>query len=265
MGAWMGEVGSLIELKCPASAGRSQAVDYSIETTLGGVDKAQVGRTISREWDLEVGPAHPGATTALARFQHGMYGLGPWWFIDPWAAVSNVLTPAASMPGPTHKSWTGAGVPTGAWQVPGMGLVRHSVIPDGGLITLGDGTPVVPGQPLTGGAWVSGSGAVWVQTVDAAGAIVDNVSTRVSGTEPVRVSATIPVVSGSAVSARLRVTDAMQVGLPSLSWTRTAQPWAPGQGTARALVESIDTTPAIAVPDGGVLGTHRARIIEMRG
>jgi hypothetical protein len=221
-----------------ASVSSSRAASY--RTTLGGRLRAQVSPQVLREWKCELSLATPEEARHLKALTAGVFGLGPFAWVPVQATTTNVMTLGASMPGPTHRSWSGAGDPAGAWQVPGLGLVRHSVIADNNLVTLAEGTPVVPGMPLTGAVWINGPGVVWVQTVDANGAIVDNVSTRVTGTEPVRVSATIPAVSASAVSARVRVTEAMQVGLPALAWSAELSDWAPGGGSSQVVVEGFD-------------------------
>lgn len=240
-GAYLGPVGSMqlfAHLQGQASVSSSRATSY--KTTLGGRLRAQVSPQVLREWGCDLPFATPEEARHLKALTVGVFGLGPFAWVPVQATTTNVMTLGASMPGPSHASWAGAGDPSGAWQVPGMGLVRHSVIADNNLVTFAAGTPVIPGMPLTGAVWISGSGVVWVQTVDAAGAIVDNVSTRVTGAEPVRVSATIPVVSASAVSARVRVTEAMQVALPSLAWSAELADWAPGGGSTQVVVEGFD-------------------------
>lgn len=240
-GAYLGPAGSmqlLGHIRGSASTTTSRATSY--RTTLGGRLRAQVSPQVLREWKCELPLATPEEARHLKALTSGVFGLGPFAWVPVQATTTNVMSLGASMPGPSHASWSGAGDPSGAWQVPGMGLVRHSVLPDGELITLGEGTPVVPGMPLTGAAWIGGSGVVWVQTVDAAGSIVDNAKTQVDGTEPVRVSATVPVVSAAAVSARVRVTESAQVGLPSLAWSAELAGWAPGGGSTQVVIEGFD-------------------------
>ena len=240
-GAYLGPVGSmqlLGHIRGNASMSSSRATSY--RTTLGGRLRAQVSPQVLREWECELPLATPEEAQHLKALTAGVFGLGPFAWVPVQATTTNVMSLGASMPGPTYQSWSGGGDPAGAWQVPGMGLVQHSVIADQKMVTLAAGTPVIPGMPLTGAVWISGPGVIWVQTVDAAGAIVDNATTRVAGTEPVRVSATIPVVSASAVSARVRVTEAMQVGLPSLAWSSEPAAWAPGGGSTQVVVEGFD-------------------------
>lgn len=240
-GAYLGPPGAMqlfAHIRGNASMSSSRATSY--RTTLGGRLRAQVSPQVLREWKCELPFATPEEARHLKSLTSGVFGLGPFAWVPVQATTTNVMSLGASMPGPVHQSWFSAGDPAGAWQVPGLGIVRHSVIADKNLVTLAEGTPVVPGMPLTGAVWISGSGTVWVQTVNAAGEIVDNAKTQVAGTEPVRVSATIPVVSASAVSARVRVTEATQVGLPSLAWSSELASWAPGGGSTQVVIEGFD-------------------------
>ena len=240
-GAYLGPVGSMqlfAHLRGNASMSSARATSY--KTTLGGRLRAQVSPQVLREWQCELPLATPEGARHLKALASGVFGLGPFSWVPVQATTTNVMSLGASMPGPSHASWQGPGVASGAWSLPGMGLVRHSVVADGQRITMGIGTPVVAGMPLTGAAWISGSGVVWAQTVDRSGAIVDMASTRVTGTYPVRVSATIPAVSPEAVSARVRVTEATQLALPSLAWTDQLEEWAPGGGSNQVVVEGFD-------------------------
>ena len=266
MSAWLGVPGNMVELKCPASAAYQQAPDLSVETTLGGRDKAQVGRTIAREWSLNMGPAHQGAATALTRFQHGLYGQGPWWFIDPWAAVTNVLTPAQSLPGPRNGGPRNA-VPAGAWWVPGVGMLSHSVLTSG--VSSFEQAPVVPGTPVTAGAYVAGEGGGWVsvQVLDRTGAVISTGTTYLDLTStPVWEEATLPAVPAAGHTARLAVSaEVQQVALVAVNWASSIGEWAPGQGCSRALVGDTTVDPVTAVNNAGARATHEAKIIELRG
>lgn len=266
MSAWLGVPGNMVELKCPASAAYQQAPDMSVETTLGGRDKAQVGRTIAREWSLDVGPAHQGAATALGRFHHGLYGTGPWWFVDPWAAVTNVLTPAQSMPGPRNGGPWNA-VPVGTWSVPGVGVVSHSVLTSG--TSDFEQAPVLPGSPVSAGAYVAGAGRgrVIVQVLDKTGSVIATATTYIDLTStPVWSEVTLPAVPAAGQTARLAVSDAVQqVALVAVNWTTSIREWAPGQGCSRAVVGDTTVDPVTAVNNVAALASHSTKIIELRG
>ena len=244
VGAYLGAPGSMrLFAHLKGSSSESSARASSSKVTLGGRQRVQVSPQVLREWSCSLPMATPEESQHLKALASGVFGLGPFAWVPVQATATNVLSLGASMPGPSHHSWSGVGDAAGAWRVPGMGLVRHSVIADGGLITLAEGTPCVEGMPLTGAVHVSSPGraVVYVQTVDAAGAILDNYSQEVeSPVTPQRVSTTIPAVSAGAVSARVRVTGATQVGLPSISWTPQAAAWVPGGGSTQVIVEGFD-------------------------
>lgn len=243
-GAYLGPAGDMrlfASIRGKSSESAARATSY--KTTLGGRLRAQVSPQVLREWSCDLPLATPEESQHLKAIVAGVLGLGPFAWVPVQATTTNVLSLGASMPGPSHRSWAGAGDPSGAWQVPELGLLRHSVIADGGLITLATGAPVVAGRPVTGAIYVQGAGEIRVdtQTMGPAGEIVDDVSqTLVSAVSPQRVAVTVPAVGAAAVSARIRVSGAMQVGLPSISWTALAATWAPGGGSNQVIIEGFD-------------------------
>lgn len=244
MGAYLGAPGSMrmfARLKGSSSESAVRATSY--KTTLGGRLRAQVSPQVLREWSCSLPVATPEESQHLKALTAGVFGLGPFAWVPVQATTTNVMTLGASMPGPTHRSWSGSGDPTGVWDVPGLGVVRHSVLTGRGTCTFGRGTPVVPGMPVTGGAWVAGDAStrVTLQLIDAAGAIVASAqSPAVHSITPTRSLATILSVPQSAVTARIVVNGALQVGLPSISWSAEAADWAPGGGSTQVVIEGFD-------------------------
>lgn len=244
VGAYLGAPGSMrLFAHLKGSSSESSARASSAKVTLGGRQRVQVSPQVLREWSCSLPLATPEESQHLKAIASGVFGLGPFAWVPVQATATNVLSLGASMPGPSHRSWSGAGDASGAWQVPGLGLVRHSVVADGATVILGAGTPVVPGLPVTGGAYVSGTEAtrVVLQLMDASGSIV--VSQLAPGSAAVaagRFTATVDVAPPSVVSARLAITGAMQVGLPSISWTPRAAAWVPGGGSTQVIVEGFD-------------------------
>lgn len=243
-GAYLGPAGSmqlLGHIRGSASTTTSRATSY--RTTLGGRLRAQVSSQVLREWECELPFATPEEARHLKALAAGVFGLGPFAWVPVQATTTNVMSLGASMPGPSHRSWAGSGDPTGVWDVPGLGVVRHSVLTNQGTTTLGAGTPVVPGMPVTGGAWVSGdaSTSVTLQVLDAAGTIITSAqSPTTHGITPTRSLATILSAPESAATARIVVAGALQVGLPSISWASEAADWAPGGGSTQVFVEGFD-------------------------
>ena len=243
-GAYLGPPGSMqlfAHIRGKSSVSSSRASSY--RTTLGGRLRAQVSPQVLREWECELPLATPEEARHLKALTAGVFGLGPFSWVPVQATMTNVMALGASMPGPTHRSWSGSGDPTGVWDVPGLGVVRHSVLANRGTTILGAGTPVVPGVPVTGGAWVSGDAStrVTLQLLDAAGTVITSASsTATHGITPTRSLATILSVPQSAVTARVVVSGALQVGLPSISWAAEAADWAPGGGSTQVVIEGFD-------------------------
>ena len=243
-GAYLGPVGSMQmfgHMRGQASVASSRATSY--KTTLGGRLRAQVSPQVLREWQCSMPFATPDEARHLKALTSGVFGLGPFAWVPVQATTTNVMSLGASMPGPTHGSWSGAGDPAGAWQVPGLGLVRHSVIADNNLVTLAEGTPVVPGMPVTGGAWTAGDAntRVVLQLLDNAGSIIASALSPTSpSATPTRALATIPAAPQTAATARIVVSGAMQVGLPSISWAAELSEWAPGGGSKQVVIEGFD-------------------------
>lgn len=244
MGAYLGAPGSMrmfARLKGSSSESAVRATSY--KTTLGGRLRAQVSPQVLREWSCSLPVATPEESQHLKALTAGVFGLGPFAWVPVQATTTNVMTLGASMPGPKHTSWSGIGDPTGVWDVPGVGVVQHSILANKNRIILGTGTPVIPGMPVTGGAWVAGSAStrVALQLLDAAGTIVSLAWTDDSyGMTPKRSLATIPSAPQSAVTARVVVYESIQVGLPSISWSAEATDWAPGGGSTQVIIEGFD-------------------------
>lgn len=243
-GAYLGPPGSMqlfAHIQGKASVSSSRATSY--RTTLGGRLRAQVSPQVLREWKCELPLATPEEARHLKALTAGVFGLGPFAWVPVQATTTNVMALGASMPGPTYRSWTGSGDPAGVWNVPGLGIVRHSVLTNQGTTILGEGTPVVPGMPVTGGAWVSGDAntSVTLQVLDAAGSIITSTrSPAAHSVTPTRSLATIPSAPESAATARVVVSGALQVGLPSIAWATEAADWAPGGGSNQVIIEGFD-------------------------
>lgn len=244
MGAYLGAPGSMrmfARLKGSSSESAVRATSY--KTTLGGRLRAQVSPQVLREWSCSLPVATPEESQHLKALTAGVFGLGPFAWVPVQATTTNVMSLGASMPGPTYKSWTGIGDPTGVWDVPGFGVVRHSVLTGGRTNTLGAGTPVVPGMPVTGGVWVAGdaSTSVTLQLLDATDTVIASAqSPTVHSITPTRSMASIDAAPQAAVTARIRVSGALQMGLPSISWAAEAAEWAPGGGSTQVIIEGFD-------------------------
>lgn len=249
-GAYLGVPGSMFHfarLRGSASSDTKRTTSY--KTTLGGRLRAQVSPQVLREWSCSLPLADVEESALLEGLATGLFGIGPFAWVPVDAAVTNVLSLGAAMPGPAYKSWSGPGTASGMWHVPGMGVLRHSVIVSG-PVTLGS-APVVPGIPVTGAVYTAG-GTVVLEVLGADGAVMVSKRAAIGDSlDPVRARVTAPVVPYGAVSARIRVEGSTQVALPQITWTTSApSSWVPGQGSNQVMIEGYDADLKVISPEG---------------
>lgn len=259
---YLGTLGRMIGIKCPASQQFTNADRYSFETTLEGRVKAQARPIGRRVWELGHSDATTPADTAILQdFANGAWGIGPFLFLPAEAPVTNLLTPAVaegreSQPTPSNVLATNpeyaviAGGPVlladGGWAPASL-----TVNPAHGVITFNLGIiPVLDGVTVSGTAWVKGAGAsvrlywydangTYMQVTPAAGGGVGDRFTRLS------VSAKPPA---GAAGVRIGVTQAVAATRPALTWTDSPQPWANGRGCEKAVLHNASNTLTLAVP-----------------
>lgn len=265
MMAWIGALGQMAYVKCPSALGRSTDRPTTYRTTLGGVRKAQIGPRVQRVLQVQHGLATPADVSAIEAMVAGEYGPGPFWYVDPWAEVTNLLTPQASV------------LEVGTY-LGGSG----SVVTEGGGSRLDDGTragrsvvvgsesdtvylprrtgyagydyvPVIPGVPVTASVYASGANAsVRVQFLDAAGASTGNGAhvTSAGGSTLTRCAVTATPPAGS-VSAYIAVTGVVRFARPAITWTSEVMEWSPGNGVARCRVSGLNTSAIAAHKNNG--------------
>lgn len=240
-GAYLGPLGEMFmfaHMRGKRVTKTARSTTY--KTTLGGRVRAQVSPLVLREWDCELPFSVPADVNRFKGLATGLYGLGPFSWVPVEATVTNALSLGGSLPGPAHRSWTGTAEPAGAWRVPDLGMVRHSLAADGSTVSLAD-AQVHPDFPVTGAVYVTG-GRVVLQVRDAAGLILKTGVKEVpAGPSPVRVAVTVTALPANAASARLVVSGATQLGLPSISWTDKACSWLPGAASNSVVVEGFDS------------------------
>lgn len=263
--AYLGSKGALVGFKCPSAVDISKPRQVSYKRTLGGRVKAQYGPTVRREWQVGIETSTPAEVAALQGLSGFMFGPPPWVWIDPWAQVTNLLTPEQSMPGVSNPgTWFGDVVAGGAVTIPGLGRITESLV-GAGPVTFPyyggahDRIPVVPGQPLTVAVYGSGTGTgtVTVGLFDANGAGINTYSTNYSidGTMR-RYKHTMASVPNGAATAYIRATGFATVALPSATWTKDLADWSPGNGCRSAIVEGLSESVQLAVRE--VAGLRRS-------
>lgn len=206
------------------------AHDVSFSTNLGGVRRARCSPTSPR-------------TAAV-----------PMHLVTPQAAVTNTLTPAASM----WQGWTySAGVTaTPAGPVPtvdGQGATSVALAPNAQATYATSPTfPVVPGQPVTVSAYTrrgSGLGTLRLQWVDVGtGAATDaSFVTMTASTGPLpRYTVSVPSVPAGQVAARIQIRGAILAANPAVTWTTGPQQWGAGQGCSAGILHGLSHSPSVA-------------------
>lgn len=241
MAGWIGTLGDLTEFKCPSKLSRSGDREMSRFTGLDGTDTVFVGagRT-ARTWDVDLSAATPADFMAFELIEHGARGLGPFRFVDPSMASTNMLTPRQSLLAPG----TVPGMLTRTTSVvPGVGTMPAVMTIPSSIVRVVSGAPVVPGRPVTASVWVAAPGTVTLTApvYDAAGATVDQNTRRVTGlTGGGWASITVTPSEGAArMEVGVMTYTAGPVACPAVTWTDQMTPWAVGQGVAAVVVEPL--------------------------
>ena len=163
MSVYLGSLGRLVELKCPASQSVSIDDGYSFETTLEGRVKAQARTVRPRQWSVDIGAATPAELADLLAFAGGEWGNGPFVWVSTDAPVTNLLTPEVSLCGPqaVFSSSVSRSGPMALGDGQWSGASLTATDPTGTLWVGASKapTPVLPGVPVTASAYAIGDGA----------------------------------------------------------------------------------------------------------
>lgn len=249
---YLGTLGRMIGVKCPASQQVTNADRYSFETTLEGRVKAQTRPIGRRAWQAELSAASsPGEISTLLGFVEGEWGAGPFYFVPAEAPITNLLTPSASLcleVSRDNNVVPGGPVDLGAEGVAGASYSQISTAGDG--IFLGASVvPVLPGRTVTGAAWIrGGGGTVRLFWYDAAGTFMSSsVSVPVGGSNMVRAAVSAAPPPG-AVGCRLAAVGVIQASRPSVTWSDQVLPWSIGKGCNKAVIHAPAENLTIAAP-----------------
>lgn len=252
---YLGSLGRMIGIKCPASQNVHSEERHSFSTTLEGRRKAQVKSIGRRTWSLQTSDATtPAEHSLLSQFANGAWGDGPFVFVSADAPVSNVLTPTASLSLPGEYVLTsGVTVTEGAPMLTPDSWAARSLIKNtaNGLFLGKDLAPLPPAGKITVASYVRGiGGAVGVAFYNSAGgSLGTSYSTVTAGTSNVVRSWLTVTPPAGAVSCRVLVNSAtQQAAWPSLTWTDSLQPFGEGQGCVKAVVSSMSRDQVLTVP-----------------
>lgn len=255
MASYLGPLGGLVPVRCASSLQTSTARPVSLRTTLGGRRMAQVGRRAHRSWDVGLSAAStPSDLAPVQAFVDGEHGVGPWWWIDAWSQVTNLLPPgAAALEPPWNNTVIGPPVslPDGSRAGRSLQFINPATVSymrdlDGAILRI----PCAPALPVTVAAWLNTPGAVLVVAVtDAAGTqlTAPQVAHTALGWARDKVTFTPPA---TAAGLSIRVLGGGSFAHPTVTWTPTLMAYHAGQGAPQVIVTefSQDVTLATTKP-----------------
>lgn len=254
---YLGTLGRMIGIKCPASQNVETEERYTFETTLEGRRKAQAKQATRRSWALRTTDATtPAETAVLTQFAQGAWGPGPFQFVPADAPHTNLMTPDGSLCLEQQRVegvFRGGPVDLGLDGWSAQSLVASDPQVQTELYGSFAYTPVLSGVPVTGSAWISAASSsqayVRLYWRDSAGVILGTSASRgVSAAEGLtRVSVTAVPPAG-AVAVQIVSLWAARLTRPALTWTRELHPWGSGQGCSKAVVSSMSSDLVLAVP-----------------
>lgn len=273
MSTWVGPLGGLVQVR--TSSGITPHIERSVNlrTTLGGVQKAQLGLRTTRTRAHTLSVTKPEDVASFEALIAGEYGVGPFHWIDPWAQVSNLLTPAAAVLDTGTWYASTAAAFGGPVALADGGRAGRSLTVDSAGIAYwpADGTkftpmPCVPGVPVTATAYVSGTGVTvaihWVQADGTAISTVTSAAVTVPGPtlQQIAITGTPPA---SAAGMYMTVAGADVITRPAITWTDQPMPWRAGQGLPKVIVTALDSEVQLAHKNAGALATYTFTVTEV--
>lgn len=252
MTARIGPWGQLIDFACPSAVDISQDQRSSFVTTLGGRVIEQRGLSHRRSWQVGVGVGRPGEMAELEALSSGAFGPPPWTWVSPDAAAQNMMTPGSSLL--ELDSLWGDSIPMGSRVAVDGTLLPRTVGAlsgnwvDFGRRIVGHGTPVKPGDVITGSLYAEGPGTMTLifRSEDGTwmGGHPEDLTARL---ERHHATATVPEGAIEAIVRLTSSTGTAVAGAPAITMTHKPMAWTVGKGCAKSTVDGFDTTVLRAV------------------
>lgn len=240
--SYLGPMGGLLAFKCPSSLAPPMSRPSVERVSTSGVVRTQVGPRPTRQWRMDWSAATPSELSSFAALVAGEFGYGPFWFVNPWAQVTNVIPPDGSVTGWPPMGGQSAGGPVNLAGSARAG--RSMVIENPALYALVPGlsatqwlrVPVVPGLPVTGSVWATGPGVVQVRlqwySVDNTHISSTPLASFTPGAAMRRIHQSSPAAPEGAASVLVAVLGASRLARPAVTWTSKLMDWYVGQGAA---------------------------------
>lgn len=250
---YLGSLGRMIGIKCPASQNVQAEERHSFSTTLEGRRKAQVRQAGRRTWSLQTSDATtPAEHSVLAQFADGAWGPGPFVFVSADAPHTNMMTPAASMCIPVDplQAQVFAGGPV---ELPGVGWVPRSYL-SGSPTTFIFGREIYPvdpgGGPVTAQVFVQGENSrARLNWYDAQKNYLGSTASTVSGSNLGFTRSWVTAVPpAGAAGVGVGALTSIAVAAPSLTWGSGRYEWSVGAGCLESVVHGVNNDQVLAVP-----------------
>lgn len=266
---WLGHPGSLHPIRLHVGEHkRATQPRTTLTETLSGRVLAQLSprRTAPRQWSIG-GPNE--LVRDIAVLDEVLNGLRPpYVWVDPWAQVTNLLTPRSSLWQDAVDAQATVSL-AGRYPLAGGGYAATSVVQSNTAQSIISGAaPVVPGLPVTVSAWVAGSTScrINLQWLDSNGASISvlggsNVPAGLSVLSRSSLSVPADQVPATAVAVRLFTYNGVSVAARAqVTWTSGPVDWSIGGGASTVIVEGPSVDPTWAVPDPSFAHGRRADV-----
>lgn len=240
---WLGTLDRMQPVWSTPSMSITAPVERNYSVTLGGRRLVRQAPGGHREWSMTGNAAPIDALATIASFVAGDWGVGPWWWLSPWAVGTNMLTPGGSLL--KHAGLVAGAAVAGPVQVEGGMWLPCSAVTSGSSTSAiarsksSNVVPCPPGEPVTGSLFVSQGQSVQITFFNDSNVSVASATSKPAGATTMlqRVSVT-RAAPANAVAVRVDVTNAGQVAGACVTLTQDPMPWTVGDGCEQAIVES---------------------------
>lgn len=258
---WIGHPGNLLPL--PDYVGVLEVTsqqDPVLSESLGGGIRARIKRARPpRSWKVDIPNTHVDEVAQVRLLLNST--LGPYVWLDPWAQVTNVLTPEMSTMGSLVSPAAGLPQNGGGWRLIGTdgqqaALTRSNPTKGGVWIGPAPIPPVAVGRPVTASIWISSSSSARVnlQWLDGSGSVMSAVQGNiVTGLDGLRRSVATGIPPWGASAARIYVAGSEVLAMPAVTWTSDAVEWDVGNGVQQVVVGGMSRSTSHAVPESRAL------------
>lgn len=254
---WIGHPAHLLPL--PDYAGVIEIASHQepvLTESLGGGIRARIKRARPpRSWKVDIPDTHVDEVAQVRLLLNST--LGPYVWVDPWAQVTNVLTPEQSTMGSLVSPAEGLPQNGGGWRLIGTdgqqaALTRSN--PTKGYVRVGPAPipPAIANRAVTASCWISSTTDAWVvlQWLDGSGNVVaSEFGNTVTGMDGLRRSVATGKPPWGAAACRIQVSNAEVLAMPAVTWTSDAVEWDVGNGVQQVVVGGMSRATAFAVPE----------------